>query len=335
MRAKPVVVFILLILLSSACGLGNTAQPTDVPTATTVPPPTLTPTPVTPLAILVVPPDMDKTASDAYQKIVYDLAQQSSMRFQVRNTFTTADIEPGLQIVVILPPDPGIAALAAAAPHVQFLAVDVPGAAPAANISVLGATSQSDVAAFVAGYTAAMISQDFHIGMIIPKDNPDAQRALIAYTNGMAYYCGLCKPFYYLSYSFPQSIAIPSDEDKSKYPAYVNYLVQQKVYTIYLYPDIAIKQLTDYISQTGIQFIGVSLPNPKPAGWVMTIRPDELKAIQAAWPILVSGKGGQTVQSPLGLADVDPTLLSPGKQRLVQQVLDDLLAGRLATGVTP
>jgi hypothetical protein len=67
----------------------------------------------------------------------------------------------------------------------------------------------------------------------------------------------------------------------------------------------------------------------------MTIRPDELKAIQNAWPNLIAGQGGQNVQSPLGLADVDPTLLPPGKLRLVQQTLDDLLAGHIATGVGP
>jgi hypothetical protein len=59
----------------------------------------------------------------------------------------------------------------------------------------------------------------------------------------------------------------------------------------------------------------------------MEIRPDEVKAIQTAWPALVAGQGGQNVPSPLGFGDVDPVLLSPGKQRLVQGVLDGLQAG--------
>jgi hypothetical protein len=32
------------------------------------------------------------------------------------------------------------------------------------------------------------------------------------------------------------------------------------------------------------------------------------------------------------LEDVDTNLLSPGKEQLVQKVLDDLQAGRIATG---
>lgn len=336
MRVKTAIILILLASFLSACGLGfgSSATATPLPSDTPTPLPTLTPTPVVPLALLVVPADMDQEASNAYQKEVYDLANASGMRFQVRNSLTPADLDPGLQIVIALPPDPGIAALAAAAPNVQFLAINIPGITAGGNVSVLSPSGQVDIPAFVAGFTAAMISNDYHAGMILPKDNPDAQRAWVAFNNGMSYYCGLCQPFYYLPYSFPQSIEIPSDEDKSHYPAYADILIiEHNVDTIYLYPDIEAQELTDYLGTTGTQSMGTKLPNPKPGGWVMTIRPDEVKAIQEAWPSLMAGQGGQTVKSPLGLADVDSDILSPGKQRLVQQVLDGLLNGTIATGV--
>jgi len=333
-HAKSALFVILLTSLLTACSLGKTAQPTAQPTGTPIPSATVPPTPSTPLAILVLPADMDKAAADAYQKVVYDLTQSTGMRFQVRNALNPREIEPGLKIVVALPPDPGIAALAAAAPNVQFLAVDIPGIPAGGNISTLATNSQPDIPAFVAGYTAAMLSDDHHIGMLIPQDDAAAQQATTAFSNGMAYYCGLCQPFYYLPYGFPQFQAIPKDENKARYPAYADILiVQHKVDTVYLYPDVTVKELTDYLAQTGTDMIGAKTPNPKPGTWVMTIQPDEMKAIEKAWPDLMGGKGGQTVQSPLGLGDVDPALLSPGKQRLVQQVLDDLQAGRIATGV--
>jgi hypothetical protein len=181
-----------------------------------------------------------------------------------------------------------------------------------------------------------MISDDHHIGMLLPGGNPSAQSAAAAFANGMAYYCGLCQPFYYLPYGFPQFQEIPGDEVKSHYPAYADVLiVQHKVDTIYLYPDITVKELTDYLSTTGTNMIGTSLPVPKPGTWVMTIQPDEVKAIHTAWADLIEGKGGQNVQSPLGLADVDPSVVTPGKQRLIEKVLDDLQAGRIATGAAP
>jgi hypothetical protein len=287
---------------------------------------------------------MNQTASDNYQKVVYDLAQQSGMRFQVRNTFSPSDIEPGLQVVVALPPDPGIAALAAAAPQAQFLAINIPEVGASGNISVLAGNSQTDLPAFLAGYTAAIISDDFRAGMILPKDNPGAQQAARAFANGMAYHCGLCSSYrLYLDSAgsgvrYPQYAEIPAGEVPSRLGGWANYLVGDlKVDAVYVYPDPALEvpQLYEALGQTGAQIIGTSLPSPRPAGWAMGIQADAAKAIQAAWPELVAGRGGQSIPSPLGLADVDPLFLSPGKQRLVQKVLDDLQAGRIATGVGP
>ncbi|RPJ28783.1 MAG: hypothetical protein EHM33_03305 [Chloroflexi bacterium] len=337
MHQRFIILFVVIVVLLSACGGNQTAATsTPVPTDTPVVPPTFTATPVTPLAILVLPADLDPESSNLYQKTVYDLAQTSGVRFQVRNTLTAADLEPGLQVVIVLPPDPGIAALAAAAPQVQFLAINIPEIAPGGNISVLGNNSQSEIAAFLAGYTAALITDDYRIGMLLPKDNQDAVRALNAYANGMKFYCGACRPFYFYAAPFPQYLEIGAEEDPANYHAYADILMlQYKVQTIYLYPGIVTPDLTNYIGTTGAAMIGTISPEQRPAGWVMTIQPDVIQAIKNAWPGLTSGQGGITVQSPLGLADVDAGLLSPGKQRLVEQVLSDLQAGLINTSANP
>ena len=196
MRAKFIILLLMIATLLSACGSGTAAgTSTPAPTSTSTPPPAQSPTAVVPLAILIIPANMDKATSDLYQKTVYDLTQQSGMHFQVLNTLTPKDLPPGVKVVIALPPDPGITALAAAAPHTQFLAVDIPNIKAGGNLSVLAANDSVDVPAFLAGYTAAMITNDYQIGMMLPKDNPDAQKALTAFKNGMISYCGLCRPF--------------------------------------------------------------------------------------------------------------------------------------------
>src|SRR5215207_506867 len=229
-RQRLIILMILIVLAQSvsACGRGEAAgTPTPVPTDTAIVPPTLTPTTATPLAILVLPPDLDSDSSNLYQKTVYDLAQASGLRFQVRNTLTSEDLEPGLQVVIAFPPDPGIAALAASAPQVQFLAINIPEVAAGGNISVLGNNSQTDVAAFLAGYTAAIITDDYRLGMMMPKDSPDALQALNAYATGMKFSCGTCRPIFFYSWTYPQYIEIPADEDKSHYNACADILILQ------------------------------------------------------------------------------------------------------------
>jgi len=271
---------------------------------------------------------MDAETSNLYQKTVYDLAQASGMRFQVRNTLTSADLEPGLKVVVALPPDPGIAELASAAPDVQFLSINIQGISAGGNVSVLGGNSQSNIAAFLAGYTAAMLTDDYRVGMLMPRDNDNAIQALNAFTNGRKFYCGLCRPYFYLPWDFPQFIDIGTDEDVNNYDAYADVLIlQYKVRTIFIHQGVYTQSLADYIGTTGTLMIGTISPEQKPAGWIMTIQPDTIQAIQSAWPSLIAGQGGLTVQSPLGLSDIDPTLLSPGKQMDVQETLNKLQKG--------
>ena len=206
MRLTNRIGLIILACSLGACSIGARGEPTPTPAPTVATVPTAVPTPEAPLAILVLPADMDKGTSDAYQKMVYDLAQASGMRFQVRNSFSQADLVPGLRILIALPPDPGILALAAAAPQVQFLAINIADVAAGGNVSVLAGNNQTDVPAFLAGYTAAIISDDFRAGMILPKDNPSALQAARAFRNGMAYHCGLCTS--YRLYMDPNGIGL-------------------------------------------------------------------------------------------------------------------------------
>ncbi|HRQ24163.1 MAG TPA: hypothetical protein PLF42_12115, partial [Anaerolineales bacterium] len=106
----------------------------------------------------------------------------------------------------------------------------------------------------------------------------------------------------------------------------------RKVDALYIYPTLANPDFLTYVGTQGVLMVGTSMPDQRPGGWVMTVRPDTVKAIQTAWPQLIAGQGGINVQSPLGIADVDPAILTPGKLRLVQEMLEALLAGRIRTG---
>jgi len=326
-------IFLTLIALLSACGpvAETDVPPTPAPTEAPLLLPTPTTAPATPLAILVLPEDMDAETSNLYQTTVYELAQASGMRFQVRNSLTSADLEPGLKVVIALLTDPGLSELAPAATDVQFLAIGIPGIEAGGNISILGSGSQAEVVGFLAGYTAAMLTDDYRIGMLMPKDSNEAIRMLNSFNNGRTYFCGLCRPYFYLPWNFPQYLEIPPEEDVNNYDAFADILIlQYKVGTLLIHEGIHTQDLVDYIGTTGVYMIGTVTPEQRPAGWVMTIQPDTIQAIQIAWSQLLVGQGGLTVQSPLGLSDIDPGILTPGKQRLVQQVLDELQAGLIA-----
>ena len=70
------------------------------------------------------------------------------------------------------------------------------------------------------------------------------------------------------------------------------------------------------------------------ARWAVSLRPAEiLPVVLELLPDLLNGEAGVKIAMPLTLLDVNPDLFSPGRQRLAQETLDDLLAGFIDTGV--
>jgi hypothetical protein len=295
-----------------------------------------------PLAILVLPADMAQKDKDSYQTLVYGLTQAKGMRFQVLNTLTADDLAlvgPGLKVVIALPPDPGLAALTAAAPGVQFLAVGIPGLDTAPNLSSIGATGiPVDQQAFLAGYIAGLVAPEWKVGILYQKDTPGGTTARDAFTNGFTFYCGSCRNplFSQPSGIYPVTVPIPTDAKPGEYTAYADLLLRNVVKVAYVDPEIATPELLSYMSQNDMLIIGQSLPGEDVRShWVASIQPDTVAAIKAIFPKLVAGKGGKVVPTPLTLTDVNPDLLSAGKLRLVQDVLDGLQNGTIGTGVTP
>lgn len=336
MRAKQFLFILILASILAACRGDNSAEvvpPTVVPSHT--PPPSATPisTLSTPLALLILPADLDKPTSDLYQKTVYDLALASGFRFQVRNGIIPEDLaDPTLKVVIALPPDPGVTNYAPTAPNVQFLAVNIPNLTAGGNISVLAPNTQVELPAFLAGYTLAMLLDEYHLGMLYPDGDQGALAALNAFSNGMRYYCGLCEGVYIEPVTYPAVLAIPPNEDPGKFGGYANVLINDRdVDGLYIYPSIASDDFLSYVGTQGVYLVGTSRPEPRPGGWVMTITPDTIKAIQTAWSQLIAGQGGQNIQSPLGIADVDTGILTEAKLRLVRETLDALIAGRILT----
>ena len=337
-KKRYLILIVLVALLITGCGSAATETPassTLAPTSTPLPAPTLIPTPAIPLAILVLPADMDQELSDQYQTLVYDLAQSAGMRFQVRNTLTVEDLEPALRVVIILPPDPGLAELAPAAPQAQFLAVNLPDIVAGGNVSLLANTTRPDITAFMAGYIGAMITVDFHTGLIIPKDEPVGQVLRTAFVTGQEYSCGICNPWAGPFYEYPIFVEVPADAPENQYGAYADYLINHTVETMYVYPAFATPDLLTYLASNGILIISNMDPPQEMGNWVASIQPDVIHAIESAWPDLVAGVGGVNVASPLVITNVNEEHLPLGHLQKAQEVLEQLQAGYIFTGVNP
>jgi hypothetical protein len=336
LRARHALLLILILLTACASGAPVSGEPTFTPEPTASPQPTAGPTqtPAVPLVILVVPADMNEVQSRAYQKAVYDLAQAQGYRFVVLNKLATSDLEPALKIVIDLSPDTDVNALAASAPQTQFLAINLPGVQAGSNISILGGEKTGiDKVAFMAGYIAATITQDYRTGVLLRKGSADGEAISMAFRAGRQYFCGLCNPYAGPFEEYPLVQDIPEEAKPSEYGAYADILIRKQVDTLFIEPGVDIPELLQYLQTVGVLMIGTQTPAKAVSGWVVTLQPNYLEAMQAAFPELVAGQGGKAFPAPLTFNDANANLFGLGKQNNARQVLDNLLQGFISTEI--
>lgn len=315
--------------------VSSATQPaaTQAVVATSAPAPS-SPTPSSAQVVLIALPGSDAAKTADLQETLAELAAQDSLSFETVADLSSVQFPPDARLVVALPPDPGLANLAAANPAVQFLGLGFPEMQPASNLSLIGAGGERpDQQGFLAGFLSAVITDDWRVGVISQPDSPAGIAARNGFANGVIFYCGLCRPAYPPFVQYPVFTDLPAGADPR---TAVDALVNNAVKTVYLPPGVADATLLDILAQAGVQIIGSSTPPPQIVDrWVASISLDELGALRQIWPRLLAGEGGMNLSTPLALGERNAALFSLGRQRLVDKMLTDLLAGYVDTGVDP
>jgi hypothetical protein len=335
---------ICLGLLLPACGnVIPTAKPTFTrspsPTVTVTLTPTLTPspTPPPPLAVLLASPGADQALVNSLQTSLNDIIVASGLRWQVRQQLSTDDLVPELRLVVVVPPDPGLAKLVVAAPDTQFLALGISGLETASNLTVIGAEgNRPDQQGFIAGVIAAMLSDDWRVGAISLSDTVDGRAARTGFLNGVVYFCGLCRPAHPPFYEYPLYRELPSTATTVEWQEAANYMVDHNALTVYVYPQAGDESMLSILAAAKVNIIsGGEPPQAALSSWVVSLTTDPMPLIQSQVKGLLNGSntGGQSLVVPIQFTHINPALFTPGKQRLAGQTLSDLQAGFIDTSV--
>ena len=293
-------------------------------------PPLSSPTASTPVAILFAPDQVDVYQVAATQAALTDLAAASGLDLRIQKTLSTSDLDPAVKLVVALQVDPGLAELAKSAPGVQFLAIGIAGLTAGSNLSLIGPDGfRPDQQAFIAGYIAAILTFDWRVGVLSPAETDGGKLIQDAFSNGVRFLCGLCRPAHPPYAAYPQVFAIASPVD-SGWQTPADSLLQAAVTTAYVSPASSSPALLAYLFQAKVELIGGQAPTDDlRSQWIATVLPDPTSALRQVWPDLVAGKGGAQLPMPIVLADTSSGLLSTARLRLVNATLDDLVNGRI------
>ena len=340
MKGKHIYWFLLILVVLIGCstGPGTTPEAYPTPTASPTPLPTNTPTPLAPVGVFLTPEGSKPELVEELGALVSQYIKEQGLRYQVllslaANDFQTEDYA----LVVVIPPFPELAALAEGAPDTKFLAIGFDGLSPGDNLSLLGSGGADyDVQGFIAGYMAAMITDDWRVGALSLEEDPNALAARDGFRTGVKYYCGLCNPIYAptgLNYLYPKYFDLPADATTSEISFYIDYLVDRVVNTFYIVPGVGTPQIYQTLIGYEKYIIGSGIDYREEYRdyWVASLEYDLVNALIEFWPQFIESETGLEEHPPLLITDVNRELLSEGKMNLVYKILEEVQAGFIKT----
>jgi hypothetical protein len=312
--SRPILFLLLVSFSLAAC-----ASP--APTATPTFAPTVPPTSSVPLVILLSSPESDPVLLSAASEIATAYASEHGMQYEQRTILNPAELPPSLAKLIVLAPDPGISALALAAPQAQVIAIGFSTDASITNLSSLPVTTNNEAqTAFVAGYISAITAEDWRAGMLYTASSAPVVNDFVA---GAEYFCGSCAPVAQPLIDYPAT----AQTDTENWQAAADLLLSQSIEVVYLSPELEGSGAAQYLANFGVLLIGSGVPPADSAdSWIVSITSDVSGALHQLLPRALDGQPLQEATS-LSLMNVNPNLLSESRQSFVRPVIDDLQAG--------
>ena len=316
----------------------STIPPTATLTPTSTATSTPTATPLPPVGIFLSPPDAPPSLAAEMQSLVSEGISGLGYRFQVRPSLTDEDFRrDDIRMVIAIPPGSNITDLIKAHPETQFLTVGILDLQPAPNLTAIGSDgNRLDQQGFVAGYIAAMVTADWRVGVIGFSDSRETVAARQAFFTGVKYYCGLCRPNYAPFYEYPLYFELGLEADSIAWRTAADYMIQRFVETVYIVPGAGDDAMLRYLMENEINIIAGMPPLPdNNEHWVVSLQFDLMEMFKDTWPAFLSDSAEQMLPIPMQFRHINPEILTPGKQRLANQVMEDVLAGYIDLGVEP
>ena len=342
---KAVSLLVITILALVACSQPRETAPiaeltptTQAITSTPISEPQPSPTTSTSSKVVLISlPGSNQDEVVSLEALVSELSNDLGLQFETWTELTEVEINPSISLVIAIPPDPGLQNLAVANPITQFLAVGIPEIQADNNLSAIGSSgTRPDQQGFIAGNLAAVITQDWRVGVVVPAGSKDGRTAYLGFNNGVIFFCGLCRPAFPPFIQYPQFIEVQPDASQEDLQAVVTALQNNAVKTVYVYPFSGQISLLELLAQAGINVIGSSQPQPSyQQQWIAAIELNLLNAVRDVIPRLLNGEQAIEMQVPIVISNQNQSLFSPGRQRVVDKTLADLLAGFIDTGVDP
>ena len=118
-----------------------------------------------------------------------------------------------------------------------------------------------DQQGFIAGVIAAMLSNDWRVGVISLSDTVEGHAARTGFLNGVVYFCGLCRPAHPPFYEYPLVYELPSTATSAEWQEAANYMVDHDVLAVYVFPQAGDESMLSILAAGKINIISSGEPS--------------------------------------------------------------------------
>lgn len=219
---------------------------------------------------------------------------------------------------------------AASTQGIPLITVAPEDAQRTSNSTLIDLSLASTHGAFAAGYMSAVLASNYRMAAVGLEDEPLFPPLARAFSEGVTYFCGLCRPASPPFEEYPIIVTLGSEADDAQIAAISQDLANRGVSFVYLTEVSRMGKLSQALADQGIRVLANETPDAlQPGALAAVIRPDLDRAVKEALEPALEGEVDRTLIAPIAI-DPNPNIVSSARLRLVQSVLEDLRQGYIA-----
>jgi hypothetical protein len=287
------------------------------------------------VVILTKSQNADSFVFSRTEETLESLTADHDLDLEIIENFSGEMLTPTTKIVVLVGEGLDPLDMAQSSPNVQFIVIDNPAVVPGMNVSLVGGSDDPQRIAFMAGYLAALISEDYKVSALVSTDVDSPDALVEAFVIGARFFCGICQPKFPPYNTFPRWETVDVADFSAGYQGAIDSLVAIGTEILYLEKSLITPEILTYLGESGVKVISNGEPDILVNHWVGTLNADPQAGLIDIWPSILAGTGGQQALINIVLMDMDSGLVSEGRYRLFEETVSNLKAGSISFESTP
>ncbi|NLF50936.1 MAG: hypothetical protein GX577_07350 [Leptolinea sp.] len=322
--------FPLLIL----AGCGNFSfpvlnpSPTPTETATVTPSPFPTATPDLGKVVLVAPPEVLPERVMQVVEAIRPTVTEAGYIVETIGQIPTGSLGPNRIAAIFLSIPGNLVEIIAANPQTQMVVVSNVDLQTGPTLTVL--REYPEYQAFIAGYAAVLASPGWRAAGLIPDDGGEVNVLANAFMSGGRYFCGRCGTSTPPFAPYPLTETAPRGATSVEWQAAVTNILPAGLETVYFSKEAQSNELLQNMLSQNLRLLGTTYPGDAfKDRWVATVSMNVDGSLVGILPDILKGQGGRVIPVGVQVTDINEAYLSAGKQRLIDEINKELMAGQL------